>query len=302
MQDVDGPFQALQIATGCAMTSIEGEVCDLLNPLQAEGDGRGAVTLAGLFTLLFARAHASRNLVSYGMDWDAEIITRAFYETAAKILFLCVSPDNEKANLLGEYWAGAAETHNRRKRTRAALIEKQARPFEEVATAIFSLLQDDRVTPVSQESTHTERRALEQKWSFGGILEYLSEHADKRFDLGNAKLLLHVYGMASHFAHSDHNALDLMEDRRRRPPEERRLVEAAHASRILTDQASIAFLCAAALCLHLDAALKDKKSLLSEVEECLTVSKPIMKAFYDSQRSFYASYGYKFSEADESTF
>jgi Family of unknown function (DUF5677) len=261
----DTALRHLQSAVGRTMQTVEAEVAGLLNPLQDEGDSRGGTTLAGLFRLLFDRARASRTLVCYGMDWDAEIILRAFYETTAKILRLCVSPEDEKVDLRREYWVDAAETHNRRKKLRASLVERQAEPFDEVATAIFSLLQDDRITPVSPESTKADRKAIEQKWSFGGIVEYLSEQADRKFDLGNAKLLMHSYGMASHFVHSDHNALELMEDRSLRSPEDRRLVEAAHAARILTDQTSLAFLCAAALSLHLNAPFNDKTALASQV-------------------------------------
>jgi hypothetical protein len=76
MKDLDDSLQSLQVATSHCMTVIGLEVGALLNPLQAEGDGRGAITLAGLFTLLFDRALASRTLISSGMDWDAEIIFR----------------------------------------------------------------------------------------------------------------------------------------------------------------------------------------------------------------------------------
>lgn len=294
--DLDAALQRLQVSVGRTTQTVEAEVAGLLNQLQEGGDDRGAITLAGLFRLLFDRSKASRTLISYGMDWDAEIILRAFYETTAKILLLYISPEDQKAQLLREYWIDAAETHNRRKKVRASLIEQNAEPSHGVANAIFSLLQDDRMTPVNPASIKADRKAIEQKWSFTGILEFLSSKADKKFDLGNAKLLLHTYGMASHFVHADHNALDLMDDRRFRSPEDRRFVEAAHVSRILTDQACLSFLCAAALSLHLNTVFKDKVALASQVQECLDLGKPIMTAFYDSQQEFYEGYGYKFSD------
>jgi hypothetical protein len=122
-----------------------------VNLLQGVGDLRGAPRLAGLFRMLFQRGRASRALVASEMDWDAEIILRAFYETMAKILRICVAPEDGKAKLLDEYWNESAEIHNRRKKGRAAWVQKQSQPFDEVATAIFSLVQDDRVTPISSE-------------------------------------------------------------------------------------------------------------------------------------------------------
>lgn len=297
MENLEGSLQKLQLATGSAMVDLEKEAAALLNPLQGVGDLRGAPTLAGLFRMLFQRGLASRTLVASQMDWDAEIVLRAFYETMAKILRICVAPDEDKAKLLDEYWNNSAETHNRRKKVRAAWVEKQSRPFDEVATAIFSLVQDDRVTPITSDSTKAERKLIEQKWSFSGIVEYLSAHAHEKFDLGNAKLLLHSYGMASHFVHADHNALDLLDDRRFRTPEDRIHVEAAHAARILTDQVSLAFLCLAALELHLGTRAINKAAVALKVDECLRISRPIMSAFYDNQRGFYEKMGYKFSDS-----
>jgi hypothetical protein len=71
-----------------------------------------------------------------------------------------------------------------------------------------------------------------------------------------------------------------------------------HASRILTDQASLAFLCAVAASRHFKAKFKDQVTLATRVQECLDLGKPIMDAFYGSQKEFYESYGYKFSDRD----
>jgi len=160
------------------------------------------------------------------------------------------------------------------------------------------LLQDDRVTPINPESAKARRKAIEQKWSFNGIMDYFTTKSDDTFDLSKAKLLLHTYGMASHFVHADHSALDLMEDRYHRTPQDLRFLEAGHASRILTDQASLAFLCAVAASRHFKAKFRDQVTLATRVQECLDLSKPIMDAFYGSQKEFYESYGYKFSDRD----
>ncbi|MGL4559545.1 MAG: DUF5677 domain-containing protein, partial [Afipia sp.] len=229
----------------------------------------------------------------------AEIILRAFYETHAKLLMLCAAPEADRAKHLKEYWIDAAESTNRRKKSRASLIEKQSQPSNEVATAIFSFLQDDRVTPISAESAKAHRRAIEQKWSFNGIMDYFSTKPAHSFDLSKAKLLLHAYGMASHFVHADHAALDLMEDRYHRTPQDLRFQEAAHAARILTDQSSLAFLCAVAAARHFNSKFKDQVGLATRVQECLDLSKPIMNAFYGSQKEFYESYGYKFSDGGD---
>lgn len=111
---------------------------------------------------------------------------------------------------------------------------------DRVSSAIFEALRDKRLFDLDAKGNKTKRKQLEQKWSFTEIIESLDGRFVNGKPLVGMKSILHVYGMCSYLAHADNAALDLMTDRALRPPDELRLLEAGHISRILSDQVSLA--------------------------------------------------------------
>lgn len=246
-------------------------------------------TLKMLFWYLSSRSQTVSFLVSCGYAWDAEIILRSFYDTAAKILLLCLSEAANKPMLIDEFWNKLGQINNRRTARKAEFAEKV---FDQnrVSASVFASLQDGEVFDLETEGSRRERKNLEQKWSFSGIVEQLSRCAPGGKSLEKITSLLHIYGMASHLAHADNVAMDLMADRRLRDADELRIVEASHTSRIMTDQVSISWFCADALRQHFGATFAHGAEMKKAFDRTTELGEPFVDAFERSQREFYASW------------
>jgi hypothetical protein len=280
-------MQAMQDAALKAFTLTRDEVDSLFKRCGSDTPDI-TPTLKSLFWYLSARSQAVSFLLSHGYAWDAEIILRSFYETAAKIMLVCLAEPVDQPQLVDEFWNKLGTVNSRRTARKAALAEKV---FESnsLSGPIFQALQDTRIFPLEDETSKAERRRLEQKWSFTEIIENLSRRETR---LSGLNSILHMYGMASHLAHADNAAMDLMADRATREPHERRLLEASHASRIISDQVSLWWFCADVLRRHYRTEFENAKRLKEAFDETHELGKPFKQAFEDSQRDFYRSYGY----------
>jgi hypothetical protein len=96
--------------------------------------------------------------------------------------------------------------------------------------------------------------------------------------------------MASHLIHADGSAMDLMYDRAARDTEERKIVKAGQISRIMSDQVSIAWLCAEALRRHFHGEFSTDASLRDVLNRALESGRPFQIAFEESQKDFYSRY------------
>ncbi|UWM78906.1 DUF5677 domain-containing protein (plasmid) [Rhizobium sp. WSM4643] len=243
-------------------------------------------TLRPLFAYLSSRAQAVTFLLTWGYCWDAEIVLRSFYETAAKILFICLAEEEEKAVLLNEFWNVLGSIGNRRRARKAELVVRGA-DAEHVASDIFEALTQESIFDQNIAGNKAERKRIEQKWSFSEIVTSLEGRLIAGEPLNGFQGILHMYGMCSHLAHADGAALDLMADRALRPQEELRLLESSHVARIVSDQVSLTWFCAEALRQHFDGVLIDEEKFRNAFEATARASEPIQSAFIESQREFY---------------
>ena len=280
-------MQPMQDATLKAFALIRDEVDGLFKRCGADTP-EITPTLKALFWYFSARSQTASFLLSYGYAWDAEIILRSFCETAAKILLLCLSEAVEKPQLVDEFWNKLGTINNRRTARRASLAEKVG-DSSGLSRPIFQILQDTHIFSVEDETSKAQRKRLEQKWSFTEIIANLSK---REVRLSGLTSILHMYGMASHLAHADCAAMDLMTDRALREPQERQLLEAAHASQILSDQVSLWWFCADALRRHYRAEFENAKAQKDAFDHTHELGKPFQDAFEQSQEEFYRSYGY----------
>lgn len=243
-------------------------------------------TLKPLFHYIFSRSQTISFLISHRIAWDAEIILRSFYETAAKILFICSAEPGEQDILCKEFWDDFDPIGNRRTAQKAKFAEFLFDP-ESISAKVFQVLQDEKNFNFSQTGNKAYRKALEQKWSFSEIINSLDQRSHKGKKFKGIKSLLHTYGLASHLLHADKFALDLMRDRATRQREELLILECAHLARMMSDQAFILWLCAENLRETLDL----KFSVHTQInEKCAKVSDLgsfFTKIFDDNQRNFY---------------
>jgi len=279
---------AVQEAALAAFPLIRDEVSSLFSRYISDHTDI-STTLRMLFKYQSERSQTVSFLISYGYAWDAEIILRSFYEVTAKILFVCLTQEDQKAGLMSEFWEGLGDINNRRTARKAEFSEQISRrsgnAYDE---AVFSFLQNERFFPKDDSFSRTQRKRLKQKWSFSEIIQSLSATSG----LQEINSLFHMYGMASHLAHADCNALELMIDRDIRETDERTLLERAHLCRIMSDQVGLAFFSAEALRRHFKAEFENK-SLFSVVDRFFRLTKPVSDAFDETQKEFYRSHGAK---------
>ncbi len=185
------------------------------------------------------RAQAAYCLIVNGLVWDAEVIIRVVYETFAKVAFLATASEEQRDELLHEYWELLGAVYDRQGALKAEASERLLKRFgSHGGSRVMAALRDGRVYRTDPLGDRRFRKQLEQRWSFSEILGAL-----KGGRLGNAPLvgidaLAHIYGMSSHFAHANSRALDLLEDRATRGSDLLQL-EVGHLCRMLSDMISI---------------------------------------------------------------
>jgi hypothetical protein len=268
-----------------SLTTIRDEVQYLFSTNHSI-DASIDLTLKKLFWYMGSRSQAVSFMASWGYIWDAEIILRSFYETAAKVLFICSSEAADKPKLVEEFWNDLGPVNDRRTAQKAPhTAEVFAR--NSLSASVFSMLQDPKIFDLSPPGNREHRKRLEKKWSFSEIIEALHLRSGKGMPLVGIKSLLHIYGMASHIAHADEAAMRLMEDIATRESEERKVLDTAHVARIFSDQVSISWFCADMLRLHFATEFQDPAKMRDAFYEPLNLGKSIHEAFDDSQREFY---------------
>lgn len=283
----ESPSRLLQEASLQAHAVIRDEIAGLFERY-GEITPDVTPTLKQLFWYLSARNQAVSFLISWGYSWDAEIILRSFYETAAKILFVCFAEDKDKPELMDEFWNKLGSINDRR-RARKAEFSAQMKETDNVSTAVFEALKDERLFDLDAKGNKAERKRLEQKWSFSEIIESLDGRVVDGEPLVGMKSLLHIYGVCSHLAHADGAAMDLMADRALRPKDELLHLEAGHVARILSDQVSLTWFCAEALRRHFKGEFSDTERFYDAFQKTAKLSELLQAAFNDSQRAFYES-------------
>lgn len=280
----------LQEVNLAGIAFIIGEIEWLLGPPGTE-DGNVLHTLRHLVRYLADRSKAVSMLVNWGYAWDAEIVLRSFYETAAKIAFLCLSEPSQREALAAEFWQDFEDIHGRRTARKAEFAQNMFEGKNEFSAAIFAALQEPGFFERNDNRSKQDRKAIEQRWSFSEIIESLSKQGPDTGPMRDIKSLLHIYDVASHLIHADKTAMELMVDRRLRPASELRLLEATHSGRILSDQISLWLFCADVIRRHLNKAFRDPEAVLEHFNRLHELGRPFATMFEDSQREFYERTG-----------
>ena len=244
-------------------------------------------TLSMLLRYYVDRGHAVLSLLQARLDWDAEILLRTCYECASKTLFIALSPPPERATLVWEFWVPLGEAADRKTARKALFAEQVVPASPSQARDVFRFLRDPRMIRDRLALSKKARRRLEQKWSFSELVESLTDLQVGDQKLAEARSLLHGYGMASHLAHADSRAMELMLDRALRPSVELRLLQDGHAARIVSDLILIGTFCIYAVRAALDSPDVTLREMQRQAETVLALATDMENAFYDSQRDFY---------------
>lgn len=274
------------IEAACKCLAAKEEFWQVVQSGERFSEDSGVRTLACLGRYFTDRGRGVLKLGESGFDWEAEIILRTIYECAAKILLLALVDDAERASLVNEYWELAPESSDR-KTARKAVFAETVFPKDHASRDVFRILQDDRFIRDSGNLNKAARRALEHKWSFSEIVERLAQMDVGGNQLQGVRSLLHVYGVASHLAHADHAAMELMLDRTIRPKDELVALRTAHVGRIATDVSSLGMFCAHATAPLAGLLPKELSSMRAAHAEIVEISSKHHHRFEESQQSFY---------------
>lgn len=244
-------------------------------------------TLRLLLGYILERGFAALRLMTMRHDFDAEILLRTFHEGAAKLMLIALTPETDRLEVLGEYWAGLGQVSDRKTAHRAGMAESVMPEGRSDSRDSLRVLQSRHFQRGEQALDRNERRRLEQKWSLPEVLKALDRRL--KTERPEAVALLHIYGMASHLAHADSRALELTLDRSFRPPDERADLEASHVARMLSDIAMVGAFCTL---LTAEAAGGEREELTPAMTKAQAVSADatvIIKEFEETQRGFNSS-------------
>jgi len=247
-------------------------------------------TLMRMCSYLSDRSQAVSYLVSAGYVWDGEIVLRSFYEANARIWFICLTEPSQRQALVEEFWGDLADIHTYKRGRRAAapreLFNRSLQPQDE---AVFEFLTRDDFQKFTG-GTKQNRKAIEQRWSFTEIIQWLKKNGPADFNFRDIEVLLHTYGIASHLIHADESALDLMLDRKLRARDEVEILASAHICRIFSDQVSLWTLSAMTIAHRFGHKPRLPPSVQERWKHVSALSKVFLERFHATQEDFYSEW------------
>jgi hypothetical protein len=181
------------------------------------------------------RIAAVVTLTMEGQLWDADIIVRSALETLVKYAFIADAEESERSGLLHEFWYDLSEIYTVKlsEQAKKNLSRTTGSEIHKLAYTPLVISQDEEER-LRSKWTKAVRTQMEQKWSFTGIVNYLSKKYQGN-PMESIDFVTHTYRMASHIAHGDEIGINLIRERNSRPEEERNAVHIAHYLRLLSD-------------------------------------------------------------------
>lgn len=232
------------------------------------------------------RCQSLNILLQEGKLWDCDILMRSALECATRFLFVSVAEGEERTRRIEEYsfHLNEIEDLQRSEKTRAAA--EQASDPDGAMLLGGAVLFPERLAELRAKWPKPKRAALAQKWSFSEMARVLRTVHREEIDLRPFSGLLHTYAVSSHLIHADQTAMNLIWERRERPPEERGALVAAHTARLITEPVSLLFICWRALAFAVGVPARNETAVraLLDLQRRADV---YHKVFADSQRDYY---------------
>jgi hypothetical protein len=187
--------------------------------------------------LLSASARSTESvllLCAYGQLWDAELVVRSVLEGSLKFVYLLQGLQTleerhtEFADDLPEI--GRAKDHEKAKSFFEGIPNPDDRQWDPIRDLLLS---DVDLRSIREKFNKAQRRELERKWGFSGLISALSNSDDPL--LAGFKSLAHGYSIASHLLHADFSGTAIPLERDERSLERRETAHLAHLSRLISD-------------------------------------------------------------------
>lgn len=175
-------------------------------------------------------------------EWDADLITRAVLEGSIKLVYMLHGDTEEKLHKTNEFWNvlplfSSIRHSERLQRLVAALKDPkdpQWLPYHDL------IISEKQVSEIRAKYSATDRKRLEESWSFSGISRYFATSQDP--GLNKLAHLAHGYGMSSHLLHKDADGVGMVWERYGRDAEAQNAVKLSHSARVVSDICSFATL------------------------------------------------------------
>lgn len=173
-------------------------------------------------------------LLGQGKLWDAEILNRCVLEWTIKYLYLCLGDINTTIKKVEDF---SELIPNLNAVKRSNKVEELLKTFEDKESIKLKPLHEMLLTGIEKEEYYqdlnkTDRKNIENKWSFNAMLKSLIDHDKKYESLLN---LTYQYSMSSHLIHMDGDAVGMIWERTQRNKEELDLLEFSQKCRLISD-------------------------------------------------------------------
>lgn len=242
----EAPVQQLLVQALRAYAQIR-DACQRLLEASRSSDAAYGSYAARQLQFYSERCQSLNLLLQHGKLWDCDILTRPALECATRFIFVSIAEPEERARRIREYSVDLNELEELQLSEKAK-ASAASMPRSDNKTIIdFIVLSQEREADLRARWPKPKRTALKQKWSFTEMVRVIAACQLEELDLRGYPALLHTYGISSHLIHADQTALDVILDRSRRGPAERKALTDAHYARLCTEQVSIFFMCWRAL-------------------------------------------------------
>lgn len=190
-------------------------------------------------TQLYLSCHFSTEssliLLQNGQEWDSEIINRSIIEGVVKYIYMLQGSEEEVLNKVKEYWEILPKYSSVKRSNRINLLLQELNLGERDS---WKPLEDLKITELNiasirSDTNKQQRQLLEQKWSFGNIVQGFRESEDE-----GLRALVHLFynfGMSSHLTHKDGDGVAMIWERCTRERELQEVVKLAHIARAISD-------------------------------------------------------------------
>lgn len=214
---------------------LQREFLPLMSPIgKFEWKSVERQTLSYLVPACARSTESALLLIAYGQLWDAEVLVRSVAEGTLKFCYLLQHRNSFEVRhkeYSHDLWRiSLLKDHQKAELFLSALSDPDAPEWKPVRDRL--LTQDQRFE-ITRDYPKAQRRALDSRWGFTGLIGELSRSGDNPFR--SFAGFAHGYSLASHIHHADYVGTSLPADRDRRTPERRNSIQLAHAARLVTD-------------------------------------------------------------------
>lgn len=198
-------------------------------------------TLADILSASARSTESALLLVAYVQLWDAEILVRSVIEGSLKFCYLLQRRESfeERYRQYSHdlFQIGLFKDHKKAAELLAVVPDPHDRAWKPIRDRLLS---ETELTSIGNAFGPTERRSLETRWGFTGLIGELSRSGDELTKGFTG--FSHGYSLASHIHHADAIGTSIAIERDRRSIERRDTILLAHGAGLISDALS---------CLHL---------------------------------------------------